>query len=1112
MHCIHGRETFAPPASCRASERPSFASLLAGIAMFAVGLAISPAWAGDATEKVTQLGAEEPEEPPPLVPQVHVLGFEDLPGSGDCDPIAARFGRCVERVQFVPLGNVFAKGDRLSAYQRAHWRNVGTLYAELWEDLTYRWYDEQDVLLPTLHTTGVEALLPPSLEWDVTYRNGGPVFAIPDAKLWLPRSWWLSTRPEHPGVFGAVTYHPATLPGGNPASVVLAGRFALKLGYSGKPHPYNLMDATPASSAPFFEQMYPYVRALEGSNQEYVPLLHFQRLAEGGQRNLDDSQLFGPDPRAMREHAKAEFSTFSHLVALQIVRFGLEEYTPNHMKILAALTAMESPPGQLEHRTGQSSDIVAAAMGETDLDEEVEGRMAASVLSLEQGFRLDYYRLPLVLVEDYLRSLVEQGAATPDLIFQLNNVLVNDLADVLLSTTTPLASLTSADIQAWAAASARPGVSRTMVVEQVERRALQLLMWSLEEWRQDRMQTDMLLEHINLEVSSGFDSATGHFTSPAVLAEDTSKRWKSVLGSHGFRPIPIEQGLGSVDPTAVCTTRERREALKEPVFGVVHLDLLFAQEDGAEDPTELLWSAREGLPFIMLDDPTRAVPEVHRLVGLPDGQALYRARWNIWSGWHFFWNAGAVDERGDAQALELRTGAVCADTVLAAPELVPTILRAGMLEGNMRATEAVRRRQERRHRRGAGVEADEAVDSVTDGSEQASDNARTAQVITEASEEDPSRVTMGVDIGLGKIQGLAHRKRLAVTAETQEAAAYLQALARRPLEELAASDGHAAVVVFDSTDAQPPRAMHDRRPATPYARTQSWTRRLGRAQRGHVRTATWTWYQPGVADEPPTLIAPAYNPTESVVADATRAHWRRLHTGSYTIATGLGFLPLRTWQTTCNKAIELPSTVACEEGELWNEGFGLDGAFLATWWAIDDFRLGLEIGPEVRVDLGHGGQSWFWKEKDAKVNAWTVRPQAGLLGGIRFAPDPIHLGGRLGSPWGAERNDGGSRLGRIQYGLRVGYLFTAGYNGTEGTALAEAWAGRSVRSSQSRYASFTPYNPRMLIGPFVRGEYDMVLVPAEDRVKGPDHGYAIMVGVRAQMRTQAEDVELPEVQ
>ena len=36
-----------------------------------------------------------------LVFDYHVLGFEEQPESGDCDPIHARYGRCIELVDFV---------------------------------------------------------------------------------------------------------------------------------------------------------------------------------------------------------------------------------------------------------------------------------------------------------------------------------------------------------------------------------------------------------------------------------------------------------------------------------------------------------------------------------------------------------------------------------------------------------------------------------------------------------------------------------------------------------------------------------------------------------------------------------------------------------------------------------------------------------------------------------------------------------------------------------------------------------------------------------------------------------------------------------------------------
>ena len=48
----------------------------------------------------------------------------------------------------------------------------------------------------------------------------------------------------------------------------------------------------------------------------------------------------------------------------------------------------------------------------------------------------------------------------------------------------------------------------------------------------------------------------------------------------------------------------------------------------------------------MIDNPAANEVKLERLV-VPDGNAIYRARWKIWSGWHLLWGVQNIAERTD---------------------------------------------------------------------------------------------------------------------------------------------------------------------------------------------------------------------------------------------------------------------------------------------------------------------------------------------------------------------------------------------------------------------------------------------------------------------------------
>jgi len=1063
---------------------------------------------GEAEEPAATEGEEAEEVEAASAAGVHVVGFRDLPG--DCDTIAARFGRCIEEVEFVDLLPAFS--DRqASATQLALWRNSGKLYAQLWEDLAQRWFRNGDVIELTMKTHGLSQLPTTAVQWEASARKDKLVYGLPGPELWLDRNAWIQPKGRESGAFfRRIRFLTPEGQGAQPSMVLLKGRFALRLGFSGRRHDYDLMNGDPMSSGPFFEQMYPYSKAMETSDGDLVPLSSFSGFRPMVSRSRP-LRHYGD----MKRIARQEFYIFARLLATQIAQYGLEDYTTNHMRVLTALTAMQSPPGTLEQRTGRTGDLVAAALGETDTDEAVEKRLEEGIYRLQHGFEINYFQLPMEIVGQYMSELIRRSDLDDEFWSNFNDVLVYDLEDLLRAQVGPLNSLDEPTIQTWVKANARPGTSEEMVSDHVKRAALNLLVEGLEKEERDELQTRLLLDHVNLEVTSIFDSERGVLVTPGDLVAATSGKWEAVLSKHGYRTAHFSQGLGAVDPTSICTTLDGAAALTEPAFGGVHLDLLFASEEGAEESEEILWNARNQLPFIMVDGPAVTTPKVERLVGLPDGRAVYRARWEIWAGWHLFWTSETIDagEGNFSRELLVRTGAVCEDTVMAPPELVPTLVRASLLDGNFRPSTPVL---------GAKKKLDTSkIDSMSDEElieaglvqvQEGEDAKEQVEAAKEAGDEVPESIPDSVDLSVPVVGAFFNQQGAGTREDLNEVTSYFRDVIRAPLFDLA-GDRSFVLTVFDTTSSEKRYTLRDRRPRTPYARRQLRVRKASEDEDRFLRSAAWGHYVAVSPESTFELVSPAYRTTESVATRTLMPRWGRNRSLEFTLHWAFGLYPIRYAKATCNDSFADadPSSVSCTDSERYNEGFSLDVGALATWWIVDDYRMALEMGPHVQLDVGPGGSSALWDEQDDRINAWTLRPQFGLQLGVRGAPDPAPLVRRAkaGLPWGAENADGVSKQHRLQLGFRTGFLLGPGYNGLEGTVPLELWFGGSLRRKRSPHASFTPYHPSTLIGPYIRCQFEFVLASETSRFKNLDYGITAIIGVRMQIRLKEKNESLP---
>ena len=354
-----------------------------------------------------------------------------------------------------------------------------------------------------------------------------------------------------------------------------------------------------------------------------------------------------------------------------------------------------------------------------------------------------------------------------------------------------------------------------------------------------------------------------------------------------------------------------------------------------------------------------------------------------------------------------------------------------------------------------------------------------------------------------------------------QTAVYLKGIVRDPLEQIATEDDGLTVVVFDSSTPSRFYGLRNLRPRTPYARNQrraSWRR--------WIRMANWgIFLDADPESDRVTVVSPSYSETASVATDVIVPRWGRQRTWDATFAGGLTFFPMRHVQYLCNvDAGDLdivsncgPDTYADLIGftagsgmSERTEGLGVDFTSLATWWLWDQPRIAVEMGLEARIDFLHGGQTWFWQNYNSAAGHssptynFLFKPQGGVVLGLRHAPDPRPMWRlwRQAPTWGTNTSDGSSYQGRYERGLRGGFLMGPGFNGMEGTLMAELWRGTSIRRRNSPWSSFTPYHPILMGNFYLRGQYAWTLIPDEsyDRSIELIDSYTIMTGVRIQFR------------
>lgn len=1161
-------------------------------------------------------------------PEVRVVAFQDrAPGeSGDCDPAMARVGQCVELVDFLPTEQVLTSGRVDDRRLHQTLRNIGDVYADIFEDVAYRW-NSSEIVSNNFSPYGVWRIPPASDHWEAIGEGAGePLFGLPHSSYWVQQADFLPAVPPPTNepvssLYRYVRYNHEAGVMPPPDYAVLSGRFAERMVFDEEPRRLDMLDADPTSAAPFFDQMYPYSTArffgagdLGFGTEERavtIPLSHFEvppelraparlkqfltpgvgtdperMLTEAETRALEEqitrnrirrsgyADLLFTDlesPEAARSIASAEYVAFYRDVGAQVVKFGRENYTPTHMRVMGSLFAMQSPPGgnysfvRMEGGDSQVAELLLSSSVEEEAelpperpppqsstsgdayDEDVffyyDDEMPTYVeesdsydeydlyddesISGESSTHINYNALPPRLVKAHLRHLTE-ALGLKEMSDDYGQFLHDEFrssADrraLLKDSARAMPMEPEETIAQWVTRySVRyaKGANEAGVEDGMNRLALADIVTTIAQdnvAQADLMETALLLDHVRYSVVERFipDAPPESWTSPIDLEAQATEQWVDVLGQHDYFPVPLDDDADGVrnvwyDPMSVCTqSRDFNVAAGERTFGAVNLDLVIVAADNQDlsDPYAALWEARDRVPFQWVDDPrTSATPPVMtRMVGLPDGQAVYRIRWRVWTGWHLLWGvaetgsvqwAGEVPEVAaegqllwmrnhydwlrewagtpvvaeDAHRVALRTAAICSDMALADPAVVPSLVRAALLDENFRPTTPYGDGDNSASVRGddvglaARLVGNRNVDERTfaEGAGQAG-----SSVV----EENQLEAITGILPPRNPQRNIDDIRSWVLPKINQ--------LTDDPLAN------PTMLAVFSTTHADGNVRTKQGSPRVPYFR-----RERPAGDFGHVVTAGWALAIAPNEVARPQMLSPDWVDTNSVNAENLNPKWRQRRTVHFTMAGDIGLRPVHYIRDFCVPAESstdvASSTGPCAPGDAGtvNNDYILTGA-VAHYTALQTLWLGSNRRFAVEYGIGFGGSlltkspSFYYSDPNDPrhkrfQNGIKFRFYGGPVVGIRGGNKPRRLyrpNGR-GALWGAKDRDESSRRGRTEYGMRVGLDLGPSTTGLLAEVTTDLWWARSITHSRAKNRMFTAYHPSFLIGPFVRGRY-----------------------------------------
>lgn len=1109
-------------------------------------------------------------------PRFQLVAFTDADLSQNCDERSAIHGVCMEEVRLLDLGSAWVD-EPADRGARARMRVTSRLYARLWDDVALRWGEDAGHLAEVYAQNGMTTLPWPDQLWESSTPSRAPRHSLPDPSIFVPLDFWMSPdasvetdrAPTFPHLVQAAP--PGVEP--RPELTLIQGKFAGGLRAGGRSYPYDLMDGDPTYSGPFLEQMFPFPltrdellmrvhgipvdTSCEAMPQRVAdaicpPNWRFQvpdALEREGPRGQDvtfPSPIWQPVTlsrsagyEGLRAAASTAFNSYFNRVASALERYGAAEYTETHLRTLAALLAMHVPPdADTRLSTTRRSGDNPSTPGETDSSASIEETIRRQVALGGGAARMSVAKLPIEVVEPGLRRtrLALGGAPSPELVQQIHAAIRYTLRDnIRQDCPLPVQPLFDpAGLDRWAVDCAMQGQDPA-VANEIKRIALSSALDELgrsDPMRRAAEETWLLMANVELGFLPELSKLAQSAATPRAVQEAVTHLWSDTLEVHGTASRQIPQGPGAPNPLAVCGQITGAEALDESSIRSIRLDVLVSHRSGIKSPGELLWEARDRLPFQMIDSPVAwndpqspSDPKVDVLVELPGGRSLYRIQWRLWSGWHLLWRAedapGAPS--ADLMRLSAQTAALCSDIVLAEPALVPSLIRGALLADPLRGTLLARETTPNPRQAAPPKEEGRTNDELVEGSvatgREASATASRVESLAESLLDDPSRLNdVASSADRKAAQGLAVPERLSVE-DKGKASRYMRDLLVAAVEPLPKDRGGLTLITLDVAEGASRRRTWQLRPGTPYLTAQR--RKGGRA---YTRAAMWAVHLPAEVAPDTTssweLVSPDFAPSNSVRTGAERPKWKRHDQIDFWLV-GSGGPAVQSFSY-ASAAVErsLEDPQICSEQrpddndsictEVWQ--VTLDG--LLNWWWLDQPRLALELGPTLELHRTSEGEPWFASDQDWQPSPfWEFR--GGMTVGARIAPGAAPLRVSLGQryPWGSERPDARALLRRSQGGLRVSGTIGATEGPIYGDLSTAIWWGWSLRRQSARGAALTPYRPGFVLGPALEVSAGWPIAESTADATYPVHSrYAIGLSLTGQLRLGDGLPEIPEAE
>lgn len=1029
----------------------------------------------------SRLDSEQTEPAPTRTIQPVVVAFRDSDSTENCAPLDAQSGACVEFVEFRVPGTPgpsdlspacawLATQEPDGSPRKSTLREAcdeDTRVTEQWltawsserllEELVYRW--ERPVVEAALGKPEERVLGPMGEQWHPSgpTPGGGMVLSVPATERWILPDVGVRWPGAEPVVFTPDVED-------SPEMTRFGGRFG--------DAPYATLQSVPGdifaarAATPFYEQLCPYrpgFVSAPGAPWSGVQAcrtdLHGEQEAVMGARSRLDR--FG-----FVEETRARFEQWALHLGLDLIQFGSVDPTLTHMRTFSALAMMSRPPSSLLRDGRLPSHPNPGSLSEPDPTDVAPAPPVPAMTAVD----VDAKKLAEEALRDgsELLSWMPSGDGSPDdfrpsLACAARQHVGEDWPTVEL-----VRSLDLTRMQQWAGTSVR------------RERLSAVLASAFSNWQRGvdlcSAAVDGAALGPSLSPSPQPDSArrqhlrwalamsrVGHElallppqSSPAQTLERTTKTWISTQEDSQIQPRMVESGPRQVDPLAVCGLREGEAAQQEESIQRIALDVLFvAPDSGAPGGTELnavdasIWASQHALPFLALD--RGQTPTTTRLWSLPDGQAMFRARWLIWSGWHVLW---AMPDEASAEPVVAHFAAICGDMVLVRDELVPTVVYAALLSDLRRGTLPVSVSDANDARRFAGQGGRTAPANTSELTDMASVALRSPELADSTVlvlDLAPTRRRVSTRFGRAHTPYLIHSHRVWRRAVNVE---------RRELWRAGAR----------GTDRVLPKG---------------WRRQL-RDERGAwwsrqriVRMSAWLVH----LDEEgaPTQVLPERRPGARVSTSAPRPVWRRVPTGAWDLGLSPGPYvervelsgPGPVWSTDDSGSADgelAPTGGDSPEGSTalgLNNGVGLDASLMRSLW-LQEERLALQGQLVLGVRLDQSAWS-------APLNTPWGQLAVGVRGGVRvIAPPRLTLTSSIANPlrhpWGVSRPDGSVRSRRMEWTMSAGYSREILMSNVDGglyprhllpieTSLA--WSASS-RESTSPYL---PYRPNVVVGP-----------------------------------------------